>query len=221
VTFEILEPGPNKTSVLTGHNDGLITINAAESDPVERLTRREAMEEPYRTLLGHFRHESGHYYWQHLVQSDPVSVEDFRANFGDERVDYAESLEKHYRDGPSADWQSAFISSYAASHPWEDFAETWAHYLHIIDALDLAESWGLALTNYPPSEMAAFSSQSSGHIEFDGLLGQWLPVALFANSLNRSFGHDDAYPFAPAAPVNRKLAWIHGLVARVFAGTPA
>jgi hypothetical protein len=37
-----------------------------------------------------------------------------------------------------ANWQKSFISKYATSHPWEDWAETWAHYLHIMDMLETA-----------------------------------------------------------------------------------
>ena len=212
ITFQILQPGADKTSVLTGHADGLITINAAESDPVERITRRAAMEEPYRTLLGHFRHESGHYYWQILVKPDAVRLASCRELFGDDQLNYAEALERNYRDGAPADWQKSFISTYAASHPWEDFAETWAHYMHMIDALDLAQSWGLQLPNYPPAEAMAFAAQAPADSGFDALLRRWLPLSLFANSLNRTLGHEDAYPFAPSALVIDKLAWIHQLV---------
>ncbi len=212
ITFHILQPGADKTSVLTGHADGLITINAAESDPVERVTRRAAMEEPYRTLLGHFRHESGHYYWQVLVEPDAARLASCRELFGDDRLDYAASLEKNYRDGPPVDWEKSFISSYAASHPWEDFAETWAHYMHMLDALDLAQSWGLQLPNYPQAEVVAFAGQAPADTGFGALLKRWLPLSLFANSLNRTLGHEDAYPFAPSSLVIDKLAWIHQLV---------
>ncbi len=212
ITFHILQPGADKTSVLTGHNDGLITINAAESDPVERVARRSAMEEPYRTLLGHFRHESGHYYWQVLVKPDAARLASCRKLFGDDRLDYAESLDKNYRDGPPAEWEKSFISAYASSHPWEDFAETWAHYMHMIDALELAQSWGLQLPNYPAAEIIAFANQASPETGFAALLKRWLPLSLFANSLNRTLGHEDAYPFAPSSLVIDKLAWIHQLI---------
>lgn len=217
ITFHILQPGADKTTVLTGHADGLITINAAESDPVERVTRRTAMEEPYRTLLGHFRHESGHYYWQVLVGPDAACLASCRELFGDDRLDYADSLERNYRDGPPANWEKSFISSYAASHPWEDFAETWAHYMHMLDALDLAQSWGLQLPNYPTAEIDAFAKQAP-ETGFGALLRRWLPLSLFANSLSKTLGHDDAYPFAPSSLVIKKLAWIHQLVVDKAAG---
>lgn len=215
VTFRILEPGSDKSSVLTGHADGVITINAIESDPVERLTRRTALEEPYRTLLGHLRHESGHYYWQLLVDSDAERLDGWRAIFGDERTDYAKALEEHYQGPPSSDWSQAYISHYAASHPWEDFAETWAHYMHIIDALDLAQSWGLKLPHYPERQIEKFASQAEEISGFRPILRRWLPISLFGNSLNRSLGHEDLYPFAPSTQVIKKMAWIHHLVARV------
>ena len=129
--------------VLTGHDDGLITLNVAEGDDVEREKRRAALGEPYRTLVGHFRHEIGHYYWDRLVRDDSRRLEAFRAVFGDERDDYNGALQRHYSGGPPMDWSVHFISSYATSHPWEDFAETWAHYLHIVDALETARSYGI------------------------------------------------------------------------------
>src|SRR3954453_10676534 len=132
----------NVTRVLTGHDNGLITINVAEADDAERERRRHSMGEPYGTLLGHFRHEVGHYFWDVLVRDDP-SIERFREVFGDERLDYGEALKAHYARGPKANWQDEFVSAYAASHPWEDFAETWAHYLHIVDTLETANAFGL------------------------------------------------------------------------------
>ena len=128
--------------VMTGHDNGVITLNVTEGDDAEREKRRAALGEPYRTLVGHFRHEIGHYYWDRLVR-DGGRLEAFRELFGDERADYGQALQRHYREGPPPDWQSRFISAYASSHPWEDFAETWAHYLHIVDALETARSYGI------------------------------------------------------------------------------
>lgn len=212
MTFRILEPGADRTSVLTGHADGVITINAAECDPVERLSRRAALDEPYRTLLGHFRHESGHYYWQLLVSSNPERLNGFRQVFGDERLDYAQALEAHYNKTDASSWHPDFVSFYAESHPWEDFAETWAHYLHMRDAIELGNSWGLELPNYPASQIDSFADLAGDDAGFRSVLQQWLPLSLFANSLNRSLGHEDAYPFAPSAQVVSKLGWIHRLV---------
>ena len=130
---------------MTGHADGLITVNIAEADDAERERRRTAMHEPYRTLLGHMRHESGHYYWDRLIA--PTSeIDEFRSLFGDERTDYAAALSAYYDRGAPAEWQERFVSAYASSHPWEDWAETWAQYLHMIDTLETAAASGLSLT---------------------------------------------------------------------------
>ncbi len=212
LTFRMLQSIEGRVSVLTGHADGIITINVAESDPVHRLELREAMDEPYRTLLGHFRHESGHYYWQRLIADHPVRLESFRAMFGDETVDYGEALTRHYEQGPPVDWRENFVSGYAASHAWEDFAETWAHFMHIVDAVDVADAWGVSIENYPEREIRRFADQAHGNERFRDLMSRWLPLSLLTNSLNRSLGHEDAYPFAPSATVIQKLGWIAELV---------
>src|SRR5262249_7112200 len=141
LAFEFLSDvkgeGSDGSSILTGHANGVITINVAEADDAERERQRLAMHEPYRTLLGHFRHEVGHYYWDRLIR-DSSHMARFRELCGDERDDYGAALRKHYETGPPADWQTKFVSSYASSHPWEDWAETWAHYLHLADTLETA-----------------------------------------------------------------------------------
>ena len=121
---------------------GLITINVEEADDAKREQIRHAMREPYRTLLGHFRHEVGHYYWDRLIW-DSKWLEPFRQLFGDERASYAEALKRNYEQGPPADWALSYISSYATMHPWEDWAETWAHYMHVVDSLATAMGFGL------------------------------------------------------------------------------
>jgi len=143
LAFEFLADTPTG-KVATGHANGLITINIAEADDAEREKRRVRLHEPYRTLVGHMRHEVGHYYWDRLVRDAP-RLERFRELFGDERKDYAQALQAHYMDGPPTDWQECFVSAYAASHPWEDWAETWAHYLHSTDTLEIAAASGLSL----------------------------------------------------------------------------
>ncbi|MEO7652927.1 MAG: putative zinc-binding peptidase, partial [Bryobacteraceae bacterium] len=145
LVFDFLANGPDTGhKVMTGHEDGQIVINLAEADDDERVKLRLAMNEPYRTLLGHFRHESGHYFWDRLVR-DGERVESFRELFGDERQDYQQALHAHYSNGPARNWQQSYISSYAAAHPWEDFAETWAHYLHIVDTLEMAFAYGIRI----------------------------------------------------------------------------
>jgi hypothetical protein len=131
------------TAVMTGHDSGLITINLAEADDPERERQRSEMGEAYRTLLGHFRHEIAHYYWARLVARSSF-LQEFRNTFGDERKNYVTALQTHYAEGPPPDWPEHFVTAYASVHPWEDFAETWAHYFHMVDTLETAGGFGLS-----------------------------------------------------------------------------
>ena len=209
----LADPHAEGPKAMTGHDNGVITLALAEADPAERERRRSEMAEPYRTLLGHFRHEVGHYYWDLLVR-DGGRLEAFRQAFGDERADYAEALRVHYQSGPPADWAEHCISAYASSHPWEDFAETWAHYLHIVDTLDTARAFGLRIR--PETE----DSKLRASIDFDPyaetaaemLIEAWLPLTFAVNSLNRSMGQPDLYPFVLPPPVIAKLRCIALLV---------
>src|SRR4051812_44595347 len=148
LAFSFLKDDPGAPRVFTGHNDGLVTINVAEADDPFREKMRVQMGETYRTVLGHFRHEIGHYYELRLVDGTP-RVDAFRGAFGDETQDYQAALDRHYREGAPADWPQRFVSQYASMHPYEDFAETWAHYLHLVETLDTARSYGLALRPRP------------------------------------------------------------------------
>jgi hypothetical protein len=201
---------PNAPQVLTGHDNGVITINLAEADDAEREKRRQQLGEPYRTLLGHFRHETGHYYWDRLIKDGP-RIDGFRQLFGDERLDYSEALKNHYERGPSSDWQGRYISHYASSHPWEDWAETFAHYLHMIDTLETAAAWGLSLrpqqSNEPSLELDRPEQIRSR--PFDDLIEQWFPVTYVINNLNRGMGLPDAYPFVLSTPAIDKLRFVH------------
>jgi hypothetical protein len=205
-----------RPQVLTGHADGVITIDIAEADDAERERHRQDMVEPFRTLLGHFRHEVGHYYWERLVRGG-VWHQAFREMFGDERRDYATALAIHYTNGPRLDWQESCVSAYAGSHPWEDFAETWAHYLHIVDTLETAASFGLRIRpqvgRHPVIEMEIdFDPYRQGN--FDALLAAWLPITYAVNSLNHSMGQPDLYPFVLTPTVMGKLRFVHGLIYR-------
>jgi hypothetical protein len=199
--------------VLTGHDHGVITINVAEADDPFREKIRVQMGEPYRTLLGHFRHEIGHYYWDRLVQSQPW-LERFRAAFGDERADYAQALQRHYDEGPPQGWSSQFISAYASMHPWEDWAETFAHYLHMVDTLDTARSYGLALRPAPlgRAPLETTSARGVDFESFDDLVRAWFPLTLALNSMNRGMGMSDVYPFVLSGAAIAKLRCIHELV---------
>jgi hypothetical protein len=223
LAFDFLSQEGSDAPVMTGHDDGLITINIAEADPAERERLRTDLGENYRTLLGHFRHEVGHYYWDLLVRDDGdgdgggegTRLDEARALFGDEREDYAAALQRHYDEGPPPDWQERFVSSYATMHPWEDFAETWTHYLHIVDTLDTAASFGLGVdptvTN-DPALKAEVAFDPYAEAGLDRLIAAWLPLTYAVNSLNRSMGQPDLYPFVLSEPAIDKLRFIHDLV---------
>ena len=209
---EAQQPGAAK--VMTGHDDGLITLNLQEADDAEREKLRTQMHEPYRTLLGHFRHEIGHFYWDLLVR-DGHKLTQCRAVFGDDREDYNQALQRHYADGAPANWQENFISHYATTHPWEDFAETWAHYLHIIDTLETASAFHLGVhpkTVADPDLHADITLNPYGAGPIEGLIEAWLPLTFAVNSLNRSMGIADLYPFILSPTVIAKMGFIHQLV---------
>jgi hypothetical protein len=198
-------------NVMTGHKDGLITLNIAEADDIERERRRVSFREPYRTLLGHFRHEIGHFYWDGLVKQ-AGNLEKFRHVFGDETRDYGEALKIYYQTGPTGDWQLWFISAYATAHPWEDWAETWAHYLHIIDTLETAASFGISLKPKHPDAKSMTAAPAHVHVEeapFDKILRHWLPLTYALNTLNRGMGLADLYPFVLSTTIVEKLRFVH------------
>ncbi len=203
LAFDFLEdqrsnPNIALEHVLTGHSNGVITLNAMEADEGFLHTVKEEMGENYRTLLGHFRHEVGHYYWDIVIQNE-CQLNQFRDLFGDERQDYNEALERYYqRDRPKFR-SNLYISQYASSHPHEDWAETWAHYLHIVDTLETAVSYGLS--TYEPKTN-----------DFDNWYSEWARVAQTMNALNRSMGLSDAYPFILTEVVRNKLRFIDSLI---------
>jgi hypothetical protein len=214
LAFDFPAETPWQPHVLTGHDLGLITIALKEGDAVQRERMRDEMGELYRTPLGHFRHEIGHFYWDRLVR-DTAFLEPCRALFGDDSADYEQALQAHYANGAPPGWQESFVSCYATSHPWEDFAETWAHYLHIVDTLEMASSFGMGIH---PKLSRDVSLQAD--IDFDPyveadmgvILDAWLPLAFAVNSLNRSMGQNDFYPFVLSAKVMEKLRFIHAVV---------
>ena len=200
--------------VFTGHDRGVITVALEEADDVERENRRTALHEPYRTLLGHFRHEVAHYYWDVLVR-DGGQLDGWRLIFGDERIDYADALQKYYAAGAPADWRDNFVSAYATAHPWEDFAETWAHYLHIVDTLEMAGAFGLYI-NPPLAKAGELEAEVDFHPyrppDVETLVGTWIPLSNALNSLNRTMGQPDVYPFVLLPAVIKKLGAIHDLI---------
>jgi hypothetical protein len=245
LAFDLLSSA--EEPVITGHADGLVTIDLAEGQDAHREAMRVQMGEPYRTLLGHLRHEVGHYYWQVLVEGrcpdagrdvgrGPAeagerpwmagrdSLAQFRFRFGDETADYADALQRHYSQGPPANWNTEHVSAYATAHPWEDWAETFAHYLHIGDTLQIAAAYGMLVTG--PEVPAGELARGLVALPMDGagpaagvrdLVATWLPLTLALNAVNRSMGKDDLYPFVLSEPVIAKLGFVHSLVA----GTPS
>jgi hypothetical protein len=214
LAFDFLAPPPGEDGqgvILTGHDNGEITLNVAEADDAVRAEIREKMHEPYRTLLGHFRHEIAHYYWQRLVQGSktyPI----FRKTFGDETIDYNSALQAYYSNGAPPDWQTRHISAYASSHPHEDWAETFAHYLHMTDTLETAYAFGLRTRPRAGQDgnlAASVSFDPYNQAKFDTIIEAWLPVTFAVNSINRSMGIDDLYPFVISPQVVEKLKVVH------------
>jgi hypothetical protein len=205
--------------VTTGHVDGVVTMDLAEFDDAHRERVRQELAEPYRTLLGHLRHEVGHYYWQVFVGFSSSSLPAYRALFGDERADYSLARERHYASGPPAGWENEYVSAYATMHPWEDWAETFAHYLHIRDSLQTAASFGVIVVgpDAGPSRTRLHPAHISAPLaypeqNFDDILANWIPLTSALNAINRSMGHADLYPFVLSLPVMEKLAFVHRLV---------
>ena len=223
--FDFLADGSSPTArrVMTGHKGGVITIAASEADDAERERRRKAMNEPYRTLIGHFRHEVGHYFWSRLVR-DAGRLDACRAVFGDDRENYRDALRRHYRDGAPREWQRSHVSAYATSHPWEDFAETFAHYLHIVDTLEMAQA--LEMTLAPAVDRAGefavrYDADPYRAPDIHSLVKVWLPVSTALNSLNKTMGKDELYPFILSAEVIEKLVFTHALIAEATRGARA
>jgi len=186
------------SQVMTGHAHGLITINIAEADDIERERRRQELNEQQRTLLGHFRHESGHYYWDRLVANGPL-LDRIRSCFGDERIDYNDALQRYYNSGPLKNWQETHVSAYASAHPWEDWAECWAHWLQITDSLEMAAAIGLASTD-----------ALSGTV--DDKVHHWVDLALKINLIMRSMDQNDPYPFLLTSTIIDKLKLVDEVI---------
>ena len=193
-------PSVADEQVLTGHADGLITINIREADEVSREKTRLSLKENYRTILGHFRHETGHFYFFKLFNENNIHA--FRQLFGDETQDYAAALKNHYSKPQQDGWQDQYISFYAQSHPHEDWAESWSHYLHIIDTMETAN-------NFQFTRTGAGLSQQGMPTDFNQLLTEWIEFSIALNELNRSMGMHDAYPFAYNDAVREKLRFVH------------
>jgi hypothetical protein len=214
--FDFLRSEPGGPQVMTGHASGVITVNAEEADDARREQIRHAMHEPYRTLLGHFRHEIGHYYWDRLIWGTKW-LQPYRELFGDERASYAEALKRNYEQGPPPDWPLSYVSSYATMHPWEDWAETWAHYMHIMDTVETALSFGLSADDtecpiVPFGKDALHAPDDADTDQFLHMLNGWLEVTIVLNELSRSMGEPEFYPFVLSKPAVAKLQFVQRVV---------
>ncbi|MGB5838433.1 MAG: putative zinc-binding metallopeptidase [Albidovulum sp.] len=214
--FELLadevHPDGKEKRVMTGHYQGRITINIDEADDAIREKNRTALGEPYRTLIGHFRHEVAHYYWDKLIAGTDM-IHACRACFGDERQDYSKALETYYANGAASNWQDSFVSEYAGAHPWEDFAETWAHYFHMVGGLETAYAYGI---NPQPLHFGApvlVQLADPYHVsDIDTLIEHWIPLTVAMNAMNRSMGNRDYYPFVLTPQISAKLKFVHDLI---------
>jgi hypothetical protein len=226
LAFAFLEdetkPDGSVFKVLTGHEHGLITLNIAEAEDSVREKIRAAMGEPHRTLLGHFRHEIGHYYWDRLVCGSKF-IDRYHELFGDEGANYSEALKQYYCSGPPANWQDNYISAYATAHPWEDWAESWAHFMHIQDTLEVANDFGLVgkAVRLDPSDARRKTWLSSEQLSFEGIIGAWAELTIALNSINRSMGLSDTYPFVLSPAIVNKLGFVFEVIASGAAKTAA
>jgi hypothetical protein len=222
LAFDMLEEHVD-APVTTGHAVGVITLNVAEADDDFRERSRAGLAEPYRTVIGHLRHELGHYFWDVLVRYTDW-LRRFRALFGDERADYADALARHYACGPPPDWQSRFISSYATSHPWEDWAESWAHYMHMRSTLQTASQFGLGISNAPLrtdtfTDAALYGDwPATAQSAFLGWVNDWVALTAVLNEVSRSMGRPDLYPFVLNGPAVTKLHFVHCVIHGVHIG---
>jgi hypothetical protein len=195
-TFHMLADGHQLAAM--GHGGGIVTISVSEADPVVRETRREALSEPYRTMIGHMRHEIAHMLWWRLSLREDFLLA-FREMFGDERADYTAALRQHYEQGPSQDWELFHLTSYASSHPHEDWAETAAHLLHLVDITDSFVAAGMTSPEMPRYNWDPYSEPDTHAL---------------INHVNRSMGLPDLYPFVLSEATRRKLAFVHGWLRR-------
>jgi hypothetical protein len=213
LAFDLLSS--EREPVSTGHADGVITLDLHETDPAHREQLRVRLDEPYRTVLGHFRHEIGHYYQPILIAEQSAEQARCRELFGDERQDYGQAMDRHYEQGPPAGWEQRFVSAYATMHPWEDFAETFAHYLHIRDTLQTAAAYGVetrgpSIPTSDPVPLHADALAQQGDVA--SMLDAWIPLTYALNAISRSMGAPDLYPFVLSPEIEAKLAFIDQLV---------
>jgi hypothetical protein len=215
--FDLISSFSNNERVMIGHANGIITIDLAETLDDRREALRISLGEPYRTMLGHFRHEIGHYYQKELVIGD-AAWEECRALFGDERASYRDGIARHYKFGAPEGWEAAYISDYATMHPWEDFAECFAHYLHITGTLQTAAAAAVVLEATRvrgTTDHDIRPEEDYADLGIERMLDDWKWLSLMFNRVNRAMGQGDLYPFQLPEPVQQKLAYVHRLVSGV------
>ncbi len=204
----------NNPKIMTGHANGVITILLREADSVLREQTRKEMNEPYRTLIGHLRHEVGHYFWEQLISKNKEALSSFRTIFGNENASYNDALQAYYNHGAPHNWRDSFISKYATSHPWEDWAETWAHYLHIMDMVETAHFFGLKVNSTEISKNMRIEATFDPYPvkDFETIIHTCIPLSFAVNSINRAMGVPDVYPFVITQAVVKKMTFIHQLL---------
>jgi hypothetical protein len=213
LAFDLLSS--EQTAVTTGHADGVITLDLDETDPAHRERMRVRLGEPYRTVLGHLRHEIGHYYQPILVAEGTPAESRCRELFGDERESYQEAMDRYYETGPSPGWEQLYVSAYATMHPWEDWAETFAHYLHVRDTLQTAAAYGVRIDGpavHTEDSAPLHSTPSDAGSNVREMLEAWIPLTYALNAISRSMGALDLYPFILSPEIESKLEFIDGLV---------
>jgi hypothetical protein len=218
LAFDLLSSYTTGEKVIIGHAGGVITIDLVESLDDYRESLRVRLGEPYRTMLGHFRHEVGHYYQHVLVETGSGAtryLDECRSLFGDEQASYSDAIARHYATGAPEGWEETFISEYATMHPWEDFAECFAHYLHITDCIDTSREAGMALHAdwvrfTAPGDVVPLESYADVPVE--RMLDDWHWMALFFNRVNTAMGKNPLYPFDIPPAVVTKLGFVHGVV---------
>jgi len=211
LSFELLSARDG--DVITGHESGVITLDLSESDDAHREFVRQQLGEAYRTVLGHFRHEIGHYYWPLLVEGAGL-LSEFRSLFGDETQPYEDARQQHYNRSRSFDFTHEYVSEYATMHPWEDWAETFAHYLHILAGLDTAQGFGISVGD-PSIEAGRGAFQGSLDLRVAPLVIDWLILTMALNGMSRSIGQGELYPFVLSPHVMKKLDFVHRAVTRI------
>jgi hypothetical protein len=206
LAFDLLSS--RNREVMTGHDDGLITLDLSESDAVHREFVRLQLGEPYRTVLGHLRHEIGHYFWPSFT-AEPDAHAEFRELFGDESMSYEDALARHYQSGPPVDWPDNFVSAYATMHPWEDWAETFAHYLHIQAGLETAVAFGLetGLRTKVAARRSLQDGEPAGAV--GSMIHEWLTLSFGLNAMSYALGQESLYPFVLGNTVVKKLDFVH------------